>query len=347
MPDETPITAEIMAPVLMLEAIGEKIEILAEATPENNGVMRVRVPWYVSNSVARIAGFDKKIYFGGGILAETTDEGNRTIEAKSPGMTSYARHAHAVTKTELPAGNVVALEHDGTKGHAIIEVNATRWGQDIQALARADQLRATSLRSGRFQVVERKVNGEVMLEATSLALDGIDFAPDGAAMPTYGVEVLAAEAAVEPAPTIPSRRNHSMDEITVDGLRAESPQVVKEIEAPLQAQITELQGKLDSRIQAEADRKRDALLAEIATKTGKPLTEVTELFADAKTDAEVATRALPLLLEGLTSEPEAPKPTAEDRLREMFKTSGRSQAIQAEVPTEEGPNIDGFAVPSN
>lgn len=138
-----------------------------------------------------------------------------------------------------------------------------------------------------------------------------------------------------------------MDEITVDGLRAESPQVVKEIEAPLQAQITELQGKLDSRIQAEADRKRDALLAEIATKTGKPLTEVTELFADAKTDAEVATRALPLLLEGLTSEPEAPKPTAEDRLREMFKTSGRSQAIQAEVPTEEGPNIDGFAVPSN
>jgi hypothetical protein len=60
----------------------------------------------------------------------------------------------------------------------------------------------------------------------------------------------------------------------------------------------------------------------------------------------VATRALPLLLEGLTQEKTEPKPSAEDRLRAMFSGSGRGQAIQAEVAVEE-PNVDGFAVPSN
>jgi hypothetical protein len=317
--------------------------------------MRLRVPWYVGNSVARIQGFSKKLYFPSSILSETASKASGKIIAKAPGLSSYARHSHAMTKDELPAGEVVALEVDGNRGYATIDVNSTRWGQDIQALARAGQLRATSLRSpvGGYAATERKVNGELMLEVTSLDLDGIDFAPDGAAMPTYGVEVLAAEAAVEPAPTIPSRRNHSMDEITVDGLRAESPQVVKEIEAPLQAQIDALKTERDAQITAEKARERDALVAEIAAKFPDPaaaLPELQKLTAEATSKDEVAALAMPLLLENLsTAKVEAAKVTSPaDKLRAMFPNSGAGQTITAEVATLDDSNsIDGFAVPSN
>ncbi len=346
--DDSPMAAEF-APVLMVDA-GD-IQILAEGSDENTGVMRLRVPWYVGNSVARIAGFSKKVYFPDGILAETAAKASRVMEAKAPGLTSYARHAHAMTKDQVPAGEVVALEHDGHKGFAVIDVNSTRWGQDIQALARAKQLRATSLRSptGGWQGVERNINGESMLKLTSLDLEGIDFAPDGAAMPTYGVEVLAAEAADEPAPTQVPRRTHSMDDITVDGLRAESPQVVKDIEAPLKARITELEQKVDAQIAAEKVRERDALIAEIAAKFPDPdaaLPELQKLCAEATSRDEVAALAMPLLLENLTAVKAEPAKSPEDKLRAMFPGSGAGQTIQAEAHVETE-TIDGFAVPSN
>lgn len=342
----------VLAPVLQLEQAGEGAQILAEGA-ENNGVMRVRVPWYVGNSVATIAGFNKKLYFPTGILAETASKGSAKIASKSPGMTSYARHSQATAKTELPCGDVIALEVQGSKGYATIDVNSTRWGQDIQALARAGQLRAVSLRTGvgGYGVVERKVNGELMLEATSLDLDGIDFAPDGAAMPTYGVEVLAAEAAVEPAPTQPQRR-HTMDPITIDGLRAEYPQIVAEIESPLRKELDALKTEKAALIQAEAVRKRDGLIAEIAAKFPKPdeaLPALQTLCAEAKTADEVAALAMPLLLDNLTQTPKEPEVSAADKLRAMFSPGGRGQTIQAEAATNQTdePSVLGFAIPTN
>jgi len=354
---ETPETPSVMAPILLLESVGEPAQILAEATPENNGVMTVRVPFYVGNAVASIAGFGRKVYFPTGILAETVATGNRRIAAKAPGMTSYARHSHATSKAEVPAGDVIALEIQGSKGFATIAVNGTRWGQDIQALARAQQLRAVSLRTdemapnGGYGVMERKVNGELMLEATSLDMAGIDFAPDGAAMPTYGVEVLAAEAAVEPAPIQPPRRN-TMDPITLDGLRAENPQIVAEIEAPFRKELETLKSEKAEMIQAEAARKRDQMVESIAAKFPDPATALPalkQLCAEAKSADEVAALAMPLLLENLNQTPPELEVSPADKLRAMFTPGGRGQKIQAEASTinVEKPNVNGFGVPSN
>lgn len=144
-----------------------------------------------------------------------------------------------------------------------------------------------------------------------------------------------------------------MDEITVDGLRAESPQVVKEIEAPLQARITELEAKVEAQITAEKARERDALVAEIAAKFPDPaaaLPELQKLCAEATSKDEVAALAMPLLLENLSAAKveEAKVESPADKLRAMFPRSGAGQTIQAEAATLDQTNsIDGFAVPSN
>lgn len=339
----------VLSTYLGLEA--GAIQILSAEGEPDSGVMRVRMPFYVGNSVAKIPGFGKPVYFGSSILPNIVAEGNRKIAARRQAMTVYSRHANAVNADRLPVGAVTNLEAEGKVGYATIEIAPTSEGRDVQALIRAGHLNASSLRSAQFAMAERKVNGELMLEPTSIALDGIDFAPDSPAMPTYGVEVLAAEAAVEPAPTQPPRRKHPMDDITIDGLRAENPALVTQIEAPLKARIGELEGKVNSLVEAEGTRRRDALVAEIASKFPSPevaLPELQKLCAEAKSADEVAALAMPLLLENLNQAKKEPDLAPADKLRAMWTPGGRGQTLTAEgTTTDEAPSVLGFSIPTN
>src|SRR6202011_5021156 len=108
----------------------------------------------------------------------------------------------------------------------------------------AHHLNAVSLRAGpgRFEMEEKRVNGELMLQVNRLAIDGIDFAPDSPAMATYGIEVLAAEARVEaPTPAEPEStkpspkrrtRTRMTEELTLETLPRERPDLIQELETP-------------------------------------------------------------------------------------------------------------------
>jgi hypothetical protein len=309
-------TPQTLIQYLVLDSKGAlpKPVVLEEATAENNGRMRIKVPFYVGDSISKAPGFNEKLYFPRTQLAPLVSETNRKIgEAKQP-LTVYARHAHAMTADLLPIGAVVEtlVGEDGRTGYAIMDILPTDpHGKNAQMLIDAGMLNAVSLRSeyGNYQVEKKKINGEAMLEATITTINGIDFAPDGPAMPTYGVEVLAAEASVEPyveepetetppvAETPPvvdppvaldeqvtddktdpksnRRQTMSESEIKLEDVKAR-PDLVERIVAPVKAELAEAKEEVTkvTAAKVEAEKKIVSLTAEVeALKAAKSETE--------------------------------------------------------------------------
>lgn len=332
-----------LAPLLTLEGTVPKPVILQEASDANGRKMRVRVPFYVGESISRAPGFQKKIYFPASLLGPIVQEGKQQISDGAQRLTVYARHAHATSGDRLPVGDVVDLEQEGRIGYATLEIVETHDGKDLMALLsqRPPKVNAVSLRSGpgRFELEDKKVNGEPMLQAARMAIDGIDFAPDSPAMKTYGVEVLAAEARVDQiSPTRRTKPKMSDIELTLESLRADWPELVTELEAPLRKELNKITLERDVLMRERNERNKALKLEEIASQFPEPakaLPILQEMCAECETDAQVAEKAFPVLLEALArsrtdGQPrQAVKPTRE-QLLDLFKPggAGRQPLIQ-------------------
>jgi hypothetical protein len=338
-----------LAPLLALEGTVPKPVILQEASDANGRKMRLRVPFYIGESVSRAPGFQDKIYFPTGLLPSIVQEGKQQISEGAQRLTVYARHAHATSGDRLPVGDVVDLEQEGRIGYATLEIVETQDGKDLMALLsqQPPKVNAVSLRSGpgRFELERKKVNGEPMLQAARMAIDGIDFAPDSPAMKTYGVEVLAAEARVDLiSPTRRTKPHMSDIELTLESLRADWPELVTELEAPLRKELNKITLERDVLLRERNERNKAAKLEEIASQfpdPSKALPILQEMCAECETDAQVAEKAFPVLLEALArsrtdGQPrQAVKPTRE-QLLDLFKPGGAGRPmIQEQAPGSE------------
>lgn len=343
---------------LMLEP-AQKAALIQEEINEQ-GVMRVKVPFYVGGTVAQAPGFTKKIHFPAEILSETVRSGNATIEQGLQPLTVYARHSHAATRDYLPIGAAVTLQSEGRTGYAVIDIAPTALGKDTQVLIQNKMLNAVSLRSKDYDVREVKINGEAMLEVTRLGVTGIDFAPDGPAQPTFGIEVLAAEAVIEPDNT---HKEDNLD-LTLETLRRDHAPLVSQIEAPhiarvaeaererdsAKARVTELEQENANLKASEAKRAVSAKLDEMAQKFPDPK-RAREIFQDlckdCTTEAEVAVKLLPFLMESMkgreikTPTPIVTKP-AEQLVQELFGNKGH-QPEHTDEP--EGETVLGLELP--
>jgi len=353
---------KVLATTLSLEGLG-KPTIVQEASADTGGRMKIRVPFYVGNSIARAPGFDKRIYFSAEILPGIIQEAKAQIrEGKQP-LNVYARHAHAISGDHLPIGAVVDVEQEGRIGYSIIELEPiVPDGVNAMTLIRGKKLNAVSLRSreGQFELEEKKVNGEIMLEPTRMAICGVDFAPDSPAQPTYGIEMLAAEARVEDVPASrksQTRRNRMPDEINLEMLKAEHADVVAEIEAPLRKELAKVVGERDALVAEKRLGERDAHIEEIAQQFPDPkkaLPLLQEHCKEAKSKDDVAKLAMPVLLKALNAtKPLTQEKSTEDKLLELFPTKGGSgdQTIVAENSKGAGDivaeaTVDGLPIPA-
>lgn len=330
--------------------------------------MRIKVPFYVGDSIARAPGFDTPIHFSRGALPGIVQEGQNQIAAGKQPLTVYARHSHALNADHLPVGQIVGLEHDGRVGRASIDIYPTPLGMEIQTLVQHKALNAVSLRSSDYELEEAKVNGELMLECQSLRLAGIDFAPDGPAQPTFGIEVLAAEAVIEPV-TTPHKEELVENEITLEGLRKDHAALVSEIEKPLREEIATLTQERDTlrsenetlKTAAEAAQK-SAFLQELSQKFPEPdkaLGLLQEKCKDAKTLAECQALAFPLILDAMAAVKAAPAPapaveavpSIDEQIRSLFVGSGAGQVLTQEgSPSDEtdpdAESVFGLALPA-
>lgn len=342
---------EIFESILILE--GDLKPIVLEQTEEQkvSGTLRVRMPFYVGESIAKPPGIPRRVYFPTGLLSETIAEGKKQIaEGKQP-LTVYARHAHAIDASHLPMGSIVNLEQEGRIGYVTLEIEPTTYGKDAQILlqAKPPKLNAVSLRSGpkRFELEDVQVNGELMFKPTKLLLDGVDFAPDSPAMATYGLEILAAEASIESVVKNKKEVIQQVEDITLEAVRAK-PEIVEEIEKPLLK-------RLDQEIKKTADLtlERDALkeqatrndlnvfVADMASKHPKKdevLAVFMELAKDCKTKDEFSSKILPYFVNAAASmKPIAPSETLDERIKKLFPTTP-SVTLENEAEPEEEVN---------
>lgn len=250
-----------------------------------SGVKTYRVPFYVGNSVATPMGLEQKVYFPAAILAETVAEGRKQLSAGKQPLTVYARHSHALDAAHLPIGRIVALDEKGPVGYADVEIAPTvPDGANMQTLLETGMVNAVSLRSLKNKFEQVKVDGETMLECKKLTLAGLDFAPDGPALPTYGVQILNEAAVIEAvAPTTPAKEDSAEMDLTLEAVKAR-PDIVSAITQPLSDKVVALEGELkDSR---KAVKKAEELSTELKDKVTALETEVATARA-AKTAAEI------------------------------------------------------------
>lgn len=357
-----------LSQTIVLEGVS-KAQILQEPSPDNGGVMRIRVPFYVGGSVARSPGIQEKLYWDpdklNGIIAEGTKEIN---EARQP-LTVYPRHSHATQGDHLPVGKIVGLDRNGTIGYATMEIaTGTAAGKDVAALIQANMLNAVSLRTSRYELEKVKVNDEEMVSPT-IKLDGVDFAPDSPAMPTYGIEVLA-EAKVEQITELKEDKVADVEKtISLETVKG-YPAIVAEIEAPLRSKLSDAEKKVETltaeNTKAKADmetltakvttlesekseREKTDFIREISTKLPEPekaFTALMEYCKDAKTKDEVAARAMPVILEGLDKlKPIETKTTEQTLMEKLFPGNGSGQPnLQQEVKYD-GLVVDGLPMP--
>lgn len=319
------VSQEEIVATLTLEQVGGHPVIIQDSTASTDGAMTIKVPFYVGGSLARAPGFSQQIYFPSESLPRLIQEGNSQIgEAKQP-LTVYARHNSALKADALPVGNVTALEQEDRIGYAVIKVVPTSDGKDVQTLIRHKALNAVSMRTERYQLGRGKVNGkQVLVFETGSLLDGIDFAPDSPAQPTYGIEVLAQEVRVEPAGTN-RRRNLSEPSITLEDVPMD---VAEQIAKPLKTEIADLKAEVKTLRQEKDLRDRDDYLRSIADRTVKPDEAFTALVTlcneKSATSKEAASPVVtPFLLQALedarTEKPE-PKKTTAEVVRDLFVT---------------------------
>jgi hypothetical protein len=370
---QNPVAAEIHAlqPLLLLAQDGDMAAVIQELpSPTNNGVMKIRVPFYVSGSVVRAPNIPGKLHFGADKLERIVQEGNKRIADGKQPITVYARHAHAIAKDKLPVGRVVGLERHGGIGYAIEEIAPTADGRDVQTLARNKMLNAVSLRAnGESYTLEPiLINGEEAWDV-DLTLDGIDFAPDGPAQPTYGVEVLAAEARVEPAKSSTRSVILSQDVLTLEAVKRDRPDLIVAIEAPFKEANAKLTQELDAAkvalTQANEDLgkakeqlgviERTAYMQELAAKFPEPvkaLSVIQETCKDEKTKEAIASKVMPLLLDALSQKaPLTPAPAAPptNPFLDLFPNSGAGQTLGLEALSEKkevGEVVTGLPIPA-
>lgn len=346
---------------------GRRAVVVQEATESTGGKMRVRIPFYVGNSESEAPGFKKPIFWPENSLPGIIQAAEAQLTQGQQPLTVYARHAHATDRRELPIGAVVGVEREGSVGYAELEILPTvPHGQNAQMLADAGHLNAVSLRSTRFQLRDGKVNGAPRLICEGMAIDGIDFAPDGPAQPTFGLQILSQEAVIsdpDPAPTKNiNKRNHrkgNMDEVTLENVPAD---VREQIEAPLRAQLAAATKERDELRQEKNVSDRNAYLREIASKCGDPETGFETLVAlcekhNATTREAAAPHVTPYLLQALeaarTNTAPARTETVEERAAKLFGgqtvggkgvvNGGEQTAITQEADTRE--YISGLPLP--
>jgi len=330
----------IVPPAILLEAVEGQAE----------GTLRVKMPFYVGESIAKPPHIPGKVYFPTALLSETVAEGKKQIAAGKQPLTVYARHHHAESSDYLPIGGIVGLEQEGRIGYAILEIEPTTLGKDAQILlqAKPPKLNAVSLRSGpkRFELEEVKVNGEHMYRPTKLWLDGVDFAPDAPAMPTYGLEILTAEATVEKESEITKKKEVSQqvpDEITLEAVKA-MPEIVGEIEKPLlerlSAEMTKnknLAAEVATLKEKDARTELNDYAKEMASK--HPQKEEAEkvfleLAGTCKTKEEFAAKLLPHFVNASASIKSVTAETLEDKVKKLFPVTS-SQGLTQETEDEE------------
>jgi hypothetical protein len=337
--EEENLMAEVFQSFLLLE--GEKAPlplVLEDKGIDGNGTMKVKVPFYIGNSITNAPGFTKKIFFPTSLLQEIVQEGKNDIKSAVQPLTVYARHAHAADASYLPIGGVVDLIAEGSVGYAVLEIEPTTYGKDTQILLRGKKLNAVSLRSGKsnFEMQDVEVNGEKMLTPKKLKLSGIDFAPDSPAMKTYGVEVLAAEnVSVKLLPNKKEESSNNVEKLTLEMVK-DHPEIISEIERPLVERIdTEVEknkglekeiGDLKAELSKVAVEK---FAREVAAKHPKPeeaLPILLEVAATCKTTEEFSAKTFPILLEALSANPKMPVKvlTDEEKLRKLFGVGGEN-----------------------
>jgi len=231
-------------------------------------------------------------------------------------------------------------------------------------------LNAVSLRAnpGSYSLERILVNGDEAWDV-DLELDGIDFAPDGPAQPTYGVEVLAAEARVEQI--ISDKRSVSLTQevLTLEAVKRDRPDLVQAIEAPFKeahakltqeleatkAALTQANEELGKAKASLSEIDRAAYMTDLAGKFPDPvkaLVVIQELCKDEKTKEAIASKVMPLLLDALkASPPKQPEPPAPPKnpFIDLFPGSGNGQTLGLEKLSEqkqEGETVTGLAVPA-
>lgn len=333
--------------VLRLEGDMAKLLVQEQPTDSNKGVMKVKVPFYVSESITKAPGIAKKIHFPGAVLPGLIQEGKRQISERKQPLNVYARHAHAMAQDHLPIGAVVDLEQDGRVGYATIEISPTdgpSGGKNVQTLIQSGHLNGVSLRSalGHYKLAGKKVNGEDMLQLQSLQIDGIDFAPDGPAQPTYGVEILQEAASVQDESTKPSKEESKKVSLTLEELRTEHPSLVAEIEAPYRREAETAKAERDALLAEKRSAAREAKLREIAAQFPKPeeaLPLLLEVCKDCETDDAVAAKAFPILLEAMSLQKKQVE-NPRTKLIGQFANSGRGQAGLTQEKARDKDEID-------
>jgi hypothetical protein len=334
----------LLQATLMMEQIAKPVIIQDATLPE--GVMRIKAPFYVGNSVSRAPGFQKRIVWQDKVLPHTIAEAKSKIASGQEILTSYARHADALAGNDLPIGRIVDVEQEGSVGYATLDVFPVKpRGEHAQTLLRAGALTAMSLRSTEYSLTNGKLDREEVLLCESLSLKGLDFAPDGPAQPTYGIQILSQEAVImpdpepapppvpepEPGPPIPVARKETKlpdptQPITLEALRSDAPDVVEQIEAPLRQRLLALESENKKLVEANELRGRDAAIQTYAAKTGNPADFariLTELCQEQKitTEAGVGAVVAPLLMQELerrAAAPVEPQKTKQEQLLELF-----------------------------
>jgi hypothetical protein len=343
----------MLTSILVMEGEVPAPVIVQEATDANHGTMRVRTPFFIGDSFARAPGFDKRIFWPKEKLPEIVQEMKSRINAKQQPLTVYARHNHAVSGDFLPIGGIVDVEIDGRIGWVTEEIEPTSTGRDVQILLKSGKLNAASLRSGpgNFELTEKRVNQEDVYWPERMVVDGVDWAPDKPAMPTFGVQILHEAPNVEtPKPPTESQEGgRKLDNVTVDLLRRENATVVAEIEAPFKSQVSALTAERDEarkKVKDLEDRhveqEKDWELVRIAQSFSDPkkaLEYLQQECADCKTKDQVATKVLPIIMEAQRKKAAntPPAKTPAQLLQDMlFPGTGKGRAL-----TQEGSNGNG------
>lgn len=343
------------------------VTILQEPAAGESGSMRMKVPFYVGGSKANAQGFRYPILWQESVIPRTVERMKGILAQQKQHLTVYGRHAHAHDGQHLPPGAVVDVVQEGRVGYAVLEIEPTTDGKDIQVLARAGKLNSVSLRAAPtapdgkpgYKLALQKVNGEPMLVCEDMCPSGIDFAPDGPAQPTWGVQILNEAIDIAPLPqddpATPPHEEEPNVNLTLEALRSDHQDLVQAIEEPLQTRVVELEEKLTK--QKERRRAAEAKVEKIELeafldKAGARLPEdkrpLLKQLVQGKTKGEAVALVADLMLQvpvAAAGAPAAPTPEAirQEVLQALMAGSGNGQPGQG--IDQDGGSGNGSKVP--
>jgi hypothetical protein len=197
-----------------------------------------------------------------------------------------------------------------------------------------------------------------MFKPTKLLLDGVDFAPNSPAMATYGREILAAEASVEPV--IPEKKKEvrpQVDEITLEAVRAK-PEIVEEIEKPLLKRIDQEMEKSkvllaeNATLKEQASRgELNAFVADMASKhpmKDEALKIFMEIASKCKTKEEFSAQVLPYFVNAASEMKAVTAETIEDKMAKLFPKTPSIPLVEEEEKEDSlvGERVGPLEVPS-